>query len=186
MANVLYTLLQTACMWGVFLVAIPAFVVTVEPLVGMPRLDWTNARPLAIALFSLAGLIGIGCGLSFALLGQGTPLPLDTTTQLVVVGPYRYVRNPMAVLGITQGVMVGIYLGSVGVIAYSLAGVVAWHVLARPYEEADLESRFGEAYRAYRNAVPLWIPRLTAYSRLVQGERQTAARPDDGPVTSDG
>jgi protein-S-isoprenylcysteine O-methyltransferase Ste14 len=35
---------------------------------------------------------------------------------LVIAGPYRYVRNPMAVAGILQGIAVGWYLGSVSVI----------------------------------------------------------------------
>lgn len=187
LTNVLYTLLQTACMWGIFLIAIPAAVVVAERMIGVPRHDWAAARPVAMTLFCLAGSIGIACGLSFALLGKGTPLPLDTTTQLVIVGPYRHVRNPMAVLGILQGVMVGVYLGSVGVIVYALAGIVVWHVFARPQEEDDLEARFGEAYRAYRQDVPLWIPKLKPHRRVVQGEHESLeAEPTEGSVTSSG
>ena len=90
--------------------------------------------------------------------GEGTPLPTATAPRLVISGPYRFVRNPMAVAGISQGVAVGWYCGSYAVIVYSLAGVVLWHIAVRPIEEADLKSRFGEAYNDYQRRVRLWLP----------------------------
>ena len=47
--------------------------------------------------------------------------------------------------------------------AYVVAGGVLWHALVRPAEEADLERRFGEPYRAYRRHVRCWIPRATPW-----------------------
>jgi len=73
---------------------------------------------------------------------------------------YRYVRNPMAVAGIVQGIAVGWYLGSYAVIVYSLVGAVLWHVVVRPVEEAGLNSRFGKTYTEYRQRVRLWLPAL--------------------------
>ena len=69
---------------------------------------------------------------------------------------YRYVRNPMAVAGIVQGIAVGWYLGSYAVIVYSLVGAVLWHVAVCPVEEADLNSRFGKTYNEYQQRVRLW------------------------------
>ena len=37
-----------------------------------------------------------------AVTGRGTPLPFDAARDLVVSGPYRLVRNPMVVAGLTQ------------------------------------------------------------------------------------
>ncbi len=184
-ANVILTLLQTAVMWGVFLVAIPWTIISIEAKFAAPGFDPSGVRLIAVLIFCAAGAIGIWCGMSFALLGEGTPLPTDTTTKLVVVGPYRYVRNPMAVLGILQGVMVGVFLGSFLVIAYALAGIVAWHVLARPYEEADLEARFGEPYRRYKQSVPLWIPSLSPYPQIIgTAGDSTVVVDSEGSVTS--
>jgi len=93
-------------------------------------------------------------------LGKGTPLPLDCPNQLVIKGPYKFVRNPMAVAGIGQGVSVGVIFGSYLVIIYALSGAFLWHLLVRPIEEKDLEERFGKAYLDYKLNTRCWIPRL--------------------------
>jgi protein-S-isoprenylcysteine O-methyltransferase Ste14 len=90
--------------------------------------------------------------------GRGTPLPSVTARRLVTSGPYSFVRNPMAVAGILQGLAVGLILGSWLVVAYALTGSIVWNTLARPYEEADLRERFGEEFEAYRRRVRCWIP----------------------------
>ena len=64
-------------------------------------------------------------------------------------------------------------LSTWGVLLYALAGGLIWHVFVRPIEEIDLEHRFGEAYRRYRDSVPLWLPRLLPW------------RPPEGGVPSD-
>lgn len=165
--NVLKTLGQIVAFWGFFLWVVPTGIIEVEH-----RLGWT---PLPIpsgigwALFGVASVLGLWSGMIFAVKGGGTPLPLDTTTQLVVLGPYRVLRNPMALAGITQGIAVGLARGSPTTVLYSLAGAVAWHIFARPWEESDLERRFGDQYRKYREAVPLWRPRLKLYPQVTAG-----------------
>jgi protein-S-isoprenylcysteine O-methyltransferase Ste14 len=96
-------------------------------------------------------------------IGRGTPLPLDHAHELVVVGPYRYVRNPMAVSGVGQGLMVALFLGSPLVAVYALMGSGIWQHIFRPLEEDDLAARFGADYENYRREVKCWIPRLTPY-----------------------
>src|SRR5437667_6056995 len=59
--------------------------------------------PTSLGLWEVAGiLVGVAggalalwCILAFATVGKGTPAPFDPPRRLVVVGPYRYVRNPM-------------------------------------------------------------------------------------------
>ena len=94
--------------------------------------------------------------------GNCTPLPTASAPSLVIAGPYRYVRNPMALPGIAQGIAVGAYLGSYGVIAYSLLGAIFWHIIVRPVGERDLVERIGESYDHYRTSVRLWLPRRAA------------------------
>jgi protein-S-isoprenylcysteine O-methyltransferase Ste14 len=95
-----------------------------------------------------------------SIIGQGTPLPIDCPNQLVVKGPYRFVRNPMALAGIGQGVSIGWYFGSFIIILYALSGAVLWHILVRPEEEKDLAQRFGNSYLEYQQKVKCWIPRF--------------------------
>ena len=97
-------------------------------------------------------------------------MPTATAPKLVVNGPYRFVRNPVAFAGILQGLAVGRYFGSCGVIAYSILGVLVWHYCVRPVEERDLRQRFGIAYESYQQAVALWLPR----SRYFAGDSKSS------------
>lgn len=92
--------------------------------------------------------------------GDGTPLPAATANRLVTAGPYRVVRNPMAVSGFVQGAAVGLMLSSWMVVVYAVLGSLLWNFAVRPLEEADLEARFGDEFRRYRDTVRCWIPRL--------------------------
>ena len=163
--NIFKTLAQTAVMWGFFLGVLPIAVASVERSIVGWKLPAIPAE-ICWAGFALSGSIGIYSGMLFAIHGRGTPLPLDTATQFIILGPYRWVRNPMAIAGITQGVWIGLLLRSPAVLVYCLIGAVIWHFSARPWEERDLARRFGEPYDLYRNQVRNWLPRLRPYDRF--------------------
>lgn len=107
-------------------------------------------------------LIALAAGLAASALllfrRAGTsPIPHKPTTALVVRGPYRFTRNPMYVS------LAALYLG-LGLLVNSLwpllcfpvvIGMVERWVIVR--EEAYLERRFGDAYRAYRRRVRRWL-----------------------------
>ena len=103
---------------------------------------------------------GVWSAVVMSTLGNGTPLPAAMPNSLVIAGPYRWVRNPMAISGIVQGVAVGLILSSWLVIVYAVAGSLLWNYAIRPHEEADLEGRFGAEFRRYRDAVRCWLPRV--------------------------
>ena len=100
--------------------------------------------------------------MTMAVVGRGTPLPTDCPRHLVVAGPYRWVRNPMAVAGLTQGLAVGLGLGSWWMPVAVLAGGLLWNYAVRPVEEEHLEQLFGDQYREYRAQVNCWWPRCSA------------------------
>ncbi|MGW8483386.1 methyltransferase family protein [Microbacterium sp. NPDC055903] len=154
------TVLQLIVFWGVFLLLAPAVIAAVE---RRWRLDIDlpfGVRAAGAVVLIAASALGIWSALAMSTRGAGTPLPSETASRLVVSGPYRFVRNPMAVAGITQGVAVGMLAGSWLVILYALCGSVMWNALVRPLEEDDLERRFGDDFRAYRDRVRCWVPRL--------------------------
>jgi protein-S-isoprenylcysteine O-methyltransferase Ste14 len=104
----------------------------------------------------LLGCIGFPAIIAFFRAGT-RPEPWRPSTALVIAGPYRITRNPMY-LGFAL-----LYLGT------SLWVNTAWPLLALPAvllvmhfgvirrEEAYLERRFGDPYRAYRARVRRWI-----------------------------
>lgn len=154
------TLLQLSGFWVLFLAALPALIAFVEHrwALYLPLPAWSRA--LGWALLLLASALGVWAAFAMSLRGDGTPLPSASANRLVVSGPYRWVRNPMALAGIAQAAGVGLVIDSWLVVVYALCGAVYWNALVRPFEEADLEARFGAAFVSYRQCVRCWAPRL--------------------------
>jgi protein-S-isoprenylcysteine O-methyltransferase Ste14 len=157
-------LLQSALVWSVGLVVGPALLIGVERARGLGRVDVLHQPVAAGCVFLVCSIVNLTTGFVLAVRGRGTPLPLACPRELVVAGPYRYVRNPMAIAGVGQGIAVALWFGSALTLLYAVSGAFVWHVLVRPSEEADLRARFGKAYEIYKAAVPLWWPRMRAIS----------------------
>lgn len=121
------------------------------------------ARVGGALLFAAGFALFAWCVSLFARVGRGTLAPWDPTQRLVVVGPYRHVRNPMisGVLAMIAGE--ALFLCS-RAIAWWLATFwiinVVYFILL---EEPGLVDRFGGDYRRYKAAVPRWIPRRTPW-----------------------
>jgi protein-S-isoprenylcysteine O-methyltransferase Ste14 len=156
LTNVLWTLVQSALIWGVALILVPLVIVAMEHRFGGHPVWWIRAPVAAVILFLLCSALNLAAGFELAVRGEGTPLPIAGPRKLVVGGVYRYVRNPMAIAGIGQGIAVGLWFGSSVVLIYALTGALVWHYGIRPAEERDLLAHFGEAYAHYRTTVPLW------------------------------
>lgn len=161
--HVARTARQIVVFWGLFLVVIPTCIALLEARWGL-RLDWTagalvGIRVIGAVLLTAASVLGIWSAFAMSTRGDGTPLPSATARRLVIAGPYRWVRNPMALAGIAQGVAVGLLLGSWFVVIYALAGSFFWNWVIRPHEEADLRARFGEQFERYADRVACWVPR---------------------------
>lgn len=157
--NLARTFAQALLFWAFFFGLVPMLLHAAERALGVPGFASPGWRAAGIGLFLIAGAANVATAVTLALVGRGTPLPLACPRGLVVTGPYRYVRNPMALSALTQGAAVGLYLGSPLVILYAAAGAIAWQLFVRPWEEVDLEERFGDEYRRYRASVRCWVPR---------------------------
>ncbi len=151
------TMVQIVCIWSVALIVIPF--VLLDSFGNEFSLKSGLSTAIGAGLFLLASLLGLASAFFMVRDGAGTPLPLDQTNKLVVSGPYRFVRNPMAVAGISQGLAIALIFQSVAILVYSLLGALIWHLVVRPFEEADMVTRFGEPYLEYRSKVACWIPR---------------------------
>lgn len=154
--NVMKTLFQTALFWVFFLLFLPDLILYIESIMDFPI--FKKLPDIGTIAFIVFSILGLWSGITMSIIGRGTPLPTDCPNELVIKGPYRFVRNPMAVAGIGQGISIGLYFGSFLVIIYALLGAVLWHYLVRPEEEKDLENRFGESYLDYKKQVKCWLP----------------------------
>src|SRR4051812_31798154 len=111
----------------VFLVLTPGVVAGLIPaMITGWRSPWTAGWESPVAIVGALAILGgvsvlLDAFVRFAR-ADGTPAPPLPTAHLVVVGPYRYVRNPMylAVLSIILGQAV--LFGSVAAVIY--AGIV--------------------------------------------------------------
>jgi Phospholipid methyltransferase len=110
---------------------------------------------------------------------------------LVVVGPYNHVRNPMISAVVLVLVGEAILLGSPWVLSWAGALLALNFIYFPCFEEPGLERRFGEPYRAYKRAVPRWIPRRDALRPTRQGRcdqfaasRPAMCAPDSGRATA--
>lgn len=159
--HLLATFGQIVVFWGVCLVVIPLIISALEQRWAVALPFPAFAGPLGAVILVAASALGIGAAVVMSTLGRGTPLPTAMPNSLVIAGPYRWVRNPMAVSGIAQGIAVGLILSSWLVLVYAVAGSLVWNYAIRPHEEADLERRFGAEFRRYRAAVRCWVPRST-------------------------
>lgn len=111
------------------------------------------------ALMLVAGVALVAwCVVLFARVGKGTLAPWDPTSRLVVVGPYRYTRNPMITGVATTLAGQALLAGSWVVGVWTLVFVAINQTYFVLMEEPGLERRFGEPYVAYKRAVPRWIP----------------------------
>ncbi|WP_175414026.1 methyltransferase family protein [Agrococcus sp. SGAir0287] len=157
-ANGARTAGQIVVFWGTFLIVLPILIALVEARWQLRVEPPPIVQAAGILLFVAASVLGIASARAMVTYGEGTPLPSAQPRRLVVAGPYRWVRNPMAIAGIVQGIAVGLAIGSWMVVVWAAAGSLVWNHVVRPEEEADLLARFGADYAAYRDRVRCWVP----------------------------
>lgn len=117
----------------------------------------SNVRILIASAFALGGAIVILTGARLFLRHGTAVIPHKPASRLVTTGVYRLTRNPMY-LG-----MALLYLGLAILFDSLLAlvllpvvlAVIQTQVIAR--EEAYLQRKFGDEYRAYKARVRRWI-----------------------------
>jgi protein-S-isoprenylcysteine O-methyltransferase Ste14 len=122
---------------------------------------WLAAIPSALG-FSVA----LRCIWDFGWTGRGTPVPVAPPQRLVVVGFYRYVRNPMYV-GFAAG-WIGLWIifghPNPALIAVVAAVALGIHLFVLFYEEPTLRAKFGDDYVEYCRNVHRWWPRIRGWN----------------------
>src|SRR5580704_18777666 len=130
---------------------------------GAARWRWIAGVP-AVLGFAVA----LRCIWDFGWTGHGTPVPIAPPQRLVVVGFYRYVRNPMYVGFFVGWLSLWVIFGRANLAALTVlcVAVVGIMLFVRFYEEPTLRKLFGADYEQYCRNVPRWIPRMRAWNRF--------------------
>jgi protein-S-isoprenylcysteine O-methyltransferase Ste14 len=139
---------------GAVTVYLPYRILRSSHPIGVPRLSVAAVAGGPVALIGVAVLLA--CVWHFAVAGRGTLAPFDPPRQLVVVGLYRFTRNPMYNGVVTTLAGESLLFRSMGLAWFALSALVVFHLVVVLYEEPALKAKFGESYARYRRAVPRW------------------------------
>ena len=138
---------------GTFAGLIPAWIVSGDPWRGQGLS--IGALPLAVGAVVL-----LWCVRDFYVSGQGTLAPWDPPKHLVIVGLYRFTRNPMYVGILVMTAGWSLLAGSTSLAGYIVILGIAFHLRVVLYEEPRLRKQFGEEWLRYSAEVLRWLPRL--------------------------
>jgi len=134
-------------------------------------LSWSGiVRPAGIGLAQIAGVVvgasgavlALWCIVTFTVIGRGTPAPFDPPRRLVVVGPYRLVRNPMYIGAGLALAGAALFYESWALLGYGAVFALVMHLFVVVYEEPTLRATFGADYVRYCERVRRWWPRRGA------------------------
>jgi protein-S-isoprenylcysteine O-methyltransferase Ste14 len=124
-------------------------------MAGTARWRWLAAIPSVLGF-----AVALRCIWDFGWTGRGTPVPIAPPQRLVVVGFYRFVRNPMY-LGFAVG-WIGLWIvfghANLATIAAVAAVALGVHLFVIFYEEPTLRGKFGADYEEYCRNVRRWWP----------------------------
>jgi protein-S-isoprenylcysteine O-methyltransferase Ste14 len=154
---------MTALKSLLFLILAPGMVAGYIPLVLLrngPRVETGFFAYLAFPLWLAGSTILLWSFWNFLHQGGGTPSPTEPPKELVAVGFYRYVRNPMYFGIILMLIGYFLWFGYRSLLLYGVIVFVLTHWFVVLYEEPTLIGKFGASYEAYRKRVPRWIPKL--------------------------
>ena len=131
-------------------------------MADLARWRWLAAFPSVLGF-----AVALRCVWDFGWTGRGTPAPVAPPQRLVVVGFYRYVRNPMYLGFATGWIGLWVVFGHANPVAIiAVAGVaVAVHLFVVFYEEPTLRKKFGADYVEYYRIVDRWRPRVRGWDK---------------------
>lgn len=134
-----------------------------DELVGLDPLPLKTLFLITGIILAIPGLYFLGISnRSLRALGSGANA-FRLTKRIVEKDIYRHTRNPMSLGYYLFALGIGFVSGSTLLTLGVLLGVIPAHVFfLKFFEELELELRFGESYKQYKQEVPFLIPKLSA------------------------
>jgi protein-S-isoprenylcysteine O-methyltransferase Ste14 len=119
------------------------------------RLHLVGLVPLAVGAVVVAR-----CVRDFYVAGRGTLAPWAPPKHLVMVGLYRFSRNPMYAGVLLMLAGWALAYRSRGLTIYALTMALVFHLRVIFWEEPWLAETHGEQWTRYRGGVPRWLFRI--------------------------
>jgi len=108
--------------------------------------------PLGVGLFAL-----LWCARDLCVSGYGTLAPFAPPTRLVMVGLYRYTRNPIYIAVILSLLGWSFAFAFRDLFVYAIVVAVAFHLRLVLVEEPWLARTHGSEWTQYASRVPRWF-----------------------------
>jgi protein-S-isoprenylcysteine O-methyltransferase Ste14 len=138
--------------------ALPGMVAFVIPVAWLWNTDHKHlAQPFGLAVLALGIVALLWCVRDFYVSGKGTLAPWAPPKRLVIVGLYRYSRNPMYVSVILVLLGWAISFGSLGLFVYAGVIMAGFHLRVVLGEEPWLARTHGGEWERYASHVPRWF-----------------------------
>lgn len=156
MTHILKTTIFTIFVPGTVVIAIPYCLLRNVELFSFEigKIKYFGLVPIFVGVF-----IYLWCASNFAIIGKGTPAPIDPPKNLVVKGPHKIVRNPMYLAVITTLIGESVLFESYMILFYVLIFFAIFHLFIVFYEEPTLKKQFKDEYKNYLRTVPRWVPK---------------------------
>jgi protein-S-isoprenylcysteine O-methyltransferase Ste14 len=138
-------------------IAVYAFAPARMRWASLPLPQWIRWTGLGLACVAF-GLLGW----SQSVLGRNWSIRVQVLKEheLVVTGPYRWVRHPMYTAGLLTNVSVLLFSAN-WLVGGSWLAMHVWQFAARiPLEEDLMVRQFGDAYREYMRTTGRLLPRI--------------------------
>jgi protein-S-isoprenylcysteine O-methyltransferase Ste14 len=134
-----------------------------DELLGLNPLPWRTTFLVLGVILAIPGLYFLGItNKLLRALGSGANA-FRLTKQIVAEDIYKRTRNPMSLGFYLFNLALGFVSGSTFITLVVLLGLIPAHLFFLKYfEELELELRFGESYKQYKQTVPFLIPKLSA------------------------
>jgi protein-S-isoprenylcysteine O-methyltransferase Ste14 len=143
----------------IFPISIPAILVMLLPQVdkrigiGSFYVGYGNIIIGVVAII-MGGFLAFWTIIVQIKLASGTPFPMLPTKKLLIIGPFKYCRNPMTLGTVIAysgvAILIGSYTSLLVVVIFSLMLLVYLKLI----EEKELEMRFGQEYLEYKKNTP--------------------------------
>lgn len=154
---------------------------TNTPRLLKERMRYTTYFALALIplIIFQVGVVRETIWLRAAMLGLGYPLVIAAAfgraycslfiggrknDEVVRMGPYSIVRNPLYVFSFLGIVGIGLQSASPLLLCILIGAFVYYYPMVVEHEEAFLANKFGESYQAFLREVPRWIPKFSLWN----------------------